>query len=76
MNKNNKLKRKIFSGKNKKPLEKKISLEEKKNYIINFVYNNIKYLNANIIIEEFESDYSSEEEIELLDDNDEELISN
>ena len=76
MNKKNKLKRKIFSEKKKKPLEKKISLEEKKNYIINFVYNNIKYLNANIIIEEFESDYSSEEEIELLDDNDEELISN
>ena len=76
MNKNNKLKRKIFSGKKKKSLEKKISLEEKKNYIINFVYNNIKHLNEAIIFEEFESDYSSEEEIELMDDNDEELISN
>ena len=50
--KNNKLKKK-----------RKITIEEKKIIIENFVYKNIKYINNPVLIEEFESDYSDDEEI-------------
>tara|TARA_Y100000022_G_scaffold155637_1_gene137814 strand:- start:33 stop:230 length:198 start_codon:yes stop_codon:yes gene_type:complete len=54
--------------KKKKKIKKKISIYEKKEYIKNFVYKNIKYINNNIIIEEFESDFSSSDEEIILED--------
>jgi hypothetical protein len=43
----------------------KYTLEEKKLIVNNFIYKNIKYLNSDIIIEEFESDYSDDEIIDI-----------
>jgi hypothetical protein len=43
----------------------KYTLEEKKIMVINFIYKNIKYLNTDIIIDEFESDYSDDEIIDI-----------
>ena len=43
----------------------KYTLEEKKVIVTNFIYKNIKYLNTDIIIEEFESDNSDDEVIDI-----------